>query len=515
MLRKATARAVARTLNLKKNRARAHPKPWSDAELQFRTTYEECRKIKRGCKWCSQAAATCCMDFEKNQSRLRIWRHEMRNVSSSRHEAEILLIFGASSRRAPEPIEAGSSAKPNAQDHDDAELSDATQLTSLSCESDGQAEGTLSLQTDGTQQDLRPSLRRKFKQIGSESDAETRAMSLKRKFQETGSESDCETQATSLSSQTSVQTSPSPPSHLPRRQKPHGPPRPQSSTYRPRGQGQALRGFRAIDLTNLVFPPSTPKVCRRSALHFLGLSEQRVRRVCNGTPDGRTRGHRLPNSHPTFAPQLTTCHNFLNHCWHFLAEGLPDKFSIAKGDGCPRALTLGTSNVRICEHLVPESDSGDSGEEDERSICGLALHIQSGEGAGAVALRGPAYGGAPCRYLGVVRPVTLFHLMGEWCSSRNLTCPSFSSLLRAILEAKPYLKLRKSAGQHANCEVCVTFKIALKKILSVESRQELLEAYGRMFFFNIFSLARKPSPSHPSPIISYSIYYIYPSLDVV
>ena len=84
-------------------------------------------------------------------------------------------------------------------------------------------------------------------------------------------------------------------------------------------------------------------------------------------------------------------------------------------------------------------------------------------------LTGTSGGRAPCRYIGVIRPVALFAMLGEWCAARSLPCSGFSTLLRALVSAKKYIKFRKSAGQHANCEVCVEFKKALKKLLSVQS----------------------------------------------
>ncbi len=188
---------------------------------------------------------------------------------------------------------------------------------------------------------------------------------------------------------------------------------------------------------------------------------------------------RLDHDHPVFAPQAAACLRFLNHCWHLFAEGLPDRFSMAKHDGCSKSLTLGTSDNPKPTRLELESDAEDSGEEDERSISALALHIQTAQEAGAQGLRGPALGNAPCRYIGVIRPVMLFHLLGEWCSSRGLECPGFSTFLRVLWKARPWIKLRKCAGQHANCEACVYFKTALKKLLAVAKRQEHIEAYCR------------------------------------
>ena len=445
MLLRRTQKAVALVIK-KTTKQRVHPKPWSQVEAKYTATWQACKKIQRGCKFCTQGKPSCCKDFAANKDRLIIWRDEMRRAGGTRHDAEVLMIFGSDCREAAEN-KSESSTKPKTKAAEDDETSDATQLTSPSPEANRAQEPSSS-----------------------------------KKFQQAESESDFETVATSLSTHSTLDTSPSPP---PKKCKLPGPPRVRS-TYRQRLRLQGGKASRSIDLTILIFPQGTPKVCRRSALHFLGLSESRIRRVCNGIPDGRTRGHRLPNSHPAFAPQLTSCMHFLNYCWHFFSEGLPNKFSITKGDGCARALTLGTQShpASVMTTLV-ESDSEDSGEEEERKIGALALHIHSAQEAGTEALISPAgKGQAPCRYIGVMRPITLFQLMGEWCSARHKTCPGFSTLLRALHECKSYLKFRKSAGQHANCEVCVSFKKALKKILSLERRQEILEAYCRSSVFS-------------------------------
>ena len=107
------------------HKPRAYPKPWRESEARFRTTFQECAKLKRGCKWCTQDRPTCCKNFEANLGRLRIWRDEMRSVSSSRHDAEALLIFGPGSIN-----KSASSTQPNTKPSEDDEMSDSTQCTS-------------------------------------------------------------------------------------------------------------------------------------------------------------------------------------------------------------------------------------------------------------------------------------------------------------------------------------------------------------------------------------------------
>ena len=126
--------------------------------------------------------------------------------------------------------------------------------------------------------------------------------------------------------------------------------------------------------------------------------------------------------------------------------------------------------------LDADSEASDADEDDERAL-GASLHIHSAEVNGT--LRGPCLGNAPCRYIGVMRPVQLYAALSRWCNDHRHAVPGFTTFLRALGQAKPYLKFRKCAGQHANCDACVAFKKQLKKLLSCARRQEILEAYCR------------------------------------
>jgi len=131
-----------------------------------------------------------------------------------------------------------------------------------------------------------------------------------------------------------------------------------------------------------IFANEQAKICYSSALHFLGVSNQRVRRVLLGQPDGRRRGHRLPNSHPVFAPKWSNSVAFLHHMWTFWAEGLPDRFHMDKSDGFVRGLKLGAGSAAP---VVPITAADSSDEEHERAVSGVALHIVAGEQAGSEA----------------------------------------------------------------------------------------------------------------------------------
>ena len=64
--------------------------------------------------------------------------------------------------------------------------------------------------------------------------------------------------------------------------------------------------------------------CRKAAETCIGVSAQRVQRVLHGLPDGRRRGHRVPNNHLALTSvPMRVCLRFLWREYHFDAEGLP------------------------------------------------------------------------------------------------------------------------------------------------------------------------------------------------
>ena len=71
-----------------------------------------------------------------------------------------------------------------------------------------------------------------------------------------------------------------------------------------------------------------------------------------------------------------------------------------------------------------------------------------------------------------MRPVALYATLCHWCRDRgHAPVPSFTTFLRALGQAKPYLKFRKAAGEHANCDACIAFTKLLKQHLRCERRQ--------------------------------------------
>jgi len=476
-----SSRQAAKLALAKDGKPRAHPPPWSKALPNLYATFQACLETKRGCKWCSPPGA-CCGLFETNRSELRRWREEMRNLSSEMHDREVLLIFGPSLRLSPSlRLTRSRKRKRNSQS--------STETCSTSLSQDTSED----LQQSNTNKKLRV-CKARLSESGLDATSQSTSITASSKSSRSTSISLSEPQP--RAKRNTSQPLPRPPK-IKRNQKPR------SNYHQKKRCGRATR---SIDLSNVIFPLGAPKVCRRSALHFLGLGEFRVRRVCQGSPDCRTRGHRLPNSHPQFAPQWQTCVQFLHHIWHYLGEGLPHRFSIDRGDGCRSRLTLGTPQSAASESpqlLKTKSDTdsegSDTDEDEERAISTLALHTYSLEEAGAEALRGPGMaGGAPVRYIGVVRPVALFHTFHLWCTERGLPHPGFTTFLRVLGQAKPYLKFRKAAGQHANCDACVSFKKALKRILSCLRRQELMEAYCRILVCFFLRGSTPPHHHHPA-----------------
>ena len=205
-----------------------------------------------------------------------------------------------------------------------------------------------------------------------------------------------------------------------------------------------------------VFSQKSLTVCESSARTFLGVGKTRVRRVMEGRADGRTIGHRLPNRHAVFAPKKQLCTQFLVHVWQHWGEGLPDKFSMSKRDGCTSTLTLGGKNAATKpSQFEPNYDSdaddvedwlrlvADSGDEEatERDISGLALHIHTYEQSACDAFHSPANCSVPRRYIGVIRPMTLWLVFLQWCHQFGSAVASFSVFLRT-LKTNRFLRFR-------------------------------------------------------------------------
>ena len=392
---------------------RRHPTPWSSAAPRFQATFNRASKMGRGCRWCTNAA--CCRAFQDHLPELREWREEMRSLRKERHNAEVLLIFAP---RLPSALNAPRPPPPAARESNRSATSEVSCCTSQeSCGS------------DACREDLIPDRKTKFKVPPAERPESDSAASCV--TSPSGSASSFSTSpsgsASSCSTKSSCSTSPSKPAPRTSKRlkvnKKAKVKKPATRSYR----RQINRKHPSIDLGTIIFPPGTLKVCRKSALHFLGTSETRVRRVCDGLPDGRTRGHRLPNDHPSFSKQWLVCLVFLHNLWHYFGEGLPDRFSFETGDGCASRLTLGTGTKPSTsrDHRGSEfesdtdSEASDADEEDERALSALSLHIHSVEQADTHGLRGPGLGRAPCRYIGVMRPVQLYATLSGWCQARG------------------------------------------------------------------------------------------------
>ena len=92
-------------------------------------------------------------------------------------------------------------------------------------------------------------------------------------------------------------------------------------------------------------------------------------------------------------------------------------------------------------------------------------------------LEGPGGQWGPKRLLGTMRLVDVFLELCAWCHHVGEECPSLSTLQRVWKEVG-CLNLRKSEGQHPNCDACTSFKKKLATRLSPTERAAVLEEYG-------------------------------------
>ncbi|MCG8533373.1 MAG: hypothetical protein MI749_22340 [Desulfovibrionales bacterium] len=177
--------------------------------------------------------------------------------------------------------------------------------------------------------------------------------------------------------------------------------------------------------------------------------------------------------------QRDVCYKFLQMKYHTEGEFLPDRFDFEPLQ-C-RTLVIGDDDQQVVAD-DDSSQSTDSGkfcandpEEQDRVMAAMAME--------KVMLNDPfknSIGTGPRKFLGVVKPIILYQQMCLWCDElQHHPIPSFSSFLRALKEARPWLRFRKSAGQHGLCDSCCWYKTQLKKHCTSKERVAVMEQYAQ------------------------------------
>ena len=224
-------------------------------------------------------------------------------------------------------------------------------------------------------------------------------------------------------------------------------------------------------------------ICVQTALFLLGIGYSRLQRVLHGRPDNRKRGFRV--QHQVEAKAFDTCMRFLQLRYHNEGEYLPDRF-VFEGALKDRSLMI------IAESEMPEaqptlSDGSDSemsdvgrqddlDEADSRALSALAIKSVVLNNPFSNSLTGPGAAPGPRRWLGVMKPCTMYQMLLLWCKQCNLSAPSFTTFRRALRAASPWLTFRKSAGQHGLCDSCLHFKKALRDSCRQWSVHKLLKS---------------------------------------
>lgn len=99
-------------------------------------------------------------------------------------------------------------------------------------------------------------------------------------------------------------------------------------------------------------------------------------------------------------------------------------------------------------------ESLDNEEEELRAITSCSLHCFDLLQPSEKVLQGPGAGPGPRRYLGVIKPMMLFHWCEKWCLEQGFAKPSFSTFMRVLRECSSFLRFRKTQGQHPVCDSC-------------------------------------------------------------
>ena len=105
------------------------------------------------------------------------------------------------------------------------------------------------------------------------------------------------------------------------------------------------------------------------------------------------------------------------------------------------------SSLGPCFHVDPF-------EEEVRLISSCGLKCVNLLQPAEKILQGPGAGPGPRRYLGVVKPMMLFHWCVRWCGDNGHSCPSLTTFMRVLHQCNGWLRFRKSAGQHPVCDTC-------------------------------------------------------------
>ena len=212
------------------------------------------------------------------------------------------------------------------------------------------------------------------------------------------------------------------------------------------------------------------KVCERAAECLIRVGPNRLRRIFDGRPDGRSCRIRCPG------PAISSVWSFLWTLYHNVAEGLPDKFSFAFGDVSSSALVAKTSKRQAPKHVL-RVDVDD--EEQTRAIAAHAMCIESSRCPADAVLMGPGVFRGPLRFLHPGKRIHLFWEYQMWAKARSTKVASFSTFLKAFskCEDSKILKIR-NVGAHAVCSTCVEFKGLLRLARYPADRATVLEKYS-------------------------------------
>ena len=199
---------------------------------------------------------------------------------------------------------------------------------------------------------------------------------------------------------------------------------------------------------------------------------------------------------PHASSQLDICNRFLQERYHYDGEFLPDRFEFDPTLGS-RCLYVGCSEASHSARQAAEDDSSESSsdkeklsreeldEQDSRALSALAIKAVVMNNPFSNAAVGPGLAPGPRRYLGVMKANMLFEMLRRWCSQSCLSpAPSWTTFRRALTQARPWLRFRKSQGQHGNCDSCTWFKQQLRACHNLGQRAQLVEQYAEHLLQN-------------------------------
>ena len=226
-------------------------------------------------------------------------------------------------------------------------------------------------------------------------------------------------------------------------------------------------------------------VCERAARFLVGIGSTRMERIRGFRMDGRCMSN--PNRNAKASHAMQRCTTFLWRMYHQVAEGMPDRFSFAKGDTksatvaphMSRIVTIQRTEILSADVDWSETEPMDESEQQDRAIAAIAASVAATHPADTKAIVGPGVASGPLRFLPPGKKIHLWWEFDALQRAQDRPSASFRVFCRALskFQDQGFLKFRR-VGSHAVCTECQCYKKELRsKFLPTARREHVMNKY--------------------------------------